>query len=326
MLIKTPKFWTKINTLSLALLPISLVYFIAHKLDSLFTKKNKISKPIICIGNLIAGGSGKTPTAIAIGKILKEMSINFAYLGHGYRSKGIKFLQLSKGDYKKPELVGEEALLLFEHASTFISKNRLFGTKKIEEKNQFKMILLDDGMQDRSIEKDLTILVIDGKIRFGNGFLIPAGPLRQTVKSGLDKANIIILINDCDQNFLKKLPQEKIVKAKIVARNIDFFKNQKLIAFCGLAYPEKFFSFLAKNNLNLAHKIEFSDHYQYCSYDLEKLLNLAKEKSAKLITTKKDWIKFPDDFQKKISYLDIDLCFENDQLIRESIKKIQNDL
>lgn len=323
MPIKTPKFWVKRNIISFALLPLSFIYFLAMLLDRSSKKSQKISKPVICIGNFIAGGSGKTPTAIAIGKILQESfeECKFAYLSSGYKGKGADFVSLREGNYEA-ENVGDEPLLLNEIAPTFISKNRLFGAKQIDKINEIKAVILDDGMQNKTLHQDLVIAVVDGKIAFGNEFLIPAGPMRQPLNMALKTVDFVVIIGETEEKVIKKLSDKKITRAKIVATNLEKFSGQKLIAFCGLAYPEKFFSFLENNRLEIIDKKSFSDHYFYQNQDLEKLCEMAKNKGAKLVTTKKDWIKFPDNFQKKIDYLDINLEFLDKEFIKNELKKV----
>lgn len=321
-MLKTPKFWTKKNPISCALLPLSFLYLIIFTIKTFFTKSYKITKPVICIGNLIAGGAGKTPTAIAIGELLHEMQISFAYLSRGYMRDGSTFLMLSKDDGGKSEQVGDEPLLLVETAPTFVSNDRLFGAKEIESMNKFSVILLDDGMQNNTLHRDFTIMVVDGKIGFGNGFPLPAGPKRELLFTGLKKVDLIVVIGEPTVELLKKISTKKIVKANLKAKNLESFRDKKLVAFCGLAYPEKFFNFLKEKNLKIVHSQDFADHCKYEISDLKKLLEIAQEKNATLITTKKDWIKFPKLFQEKISYLDVALELENKALIKDMLKKV----
>lgn len=321
-MLKTPKFWTQKNLISVALLPLSFLYFVGFFLNKFFTKTEKISKPVICIGNLIAGGSGKTPTAIALGKILNEMDVDFAYLSRGYMSDGSKFLLLRKQDNHKAKDVGDEPMLLLETAPTFVAKNRLFGAKLIDAMNKFQLLVLDDGMQNDQLHRDFTILVVDGKIAFGNGFLIPAGPMRETLQSGLKKADLVVVVGDANKDLLKKLGAKKIVKAKVLPQNLQKFSGKKLIAFCGLAFPEKFFSLLKDSNLEVLEAMSFADHHRYEISELENLKKIAEQKNASLITTKKDWVKFPKKFKEQISYLDIELKFSDENLIKNELKKL----
>ena len=321
-MLKTPKFWTQKNLISYTLLPLSLIYILGFCLVKLFTKTVKISKPVICIGNLIAGGSGKTPVAIAIGKILNEMSVDFAFLSRGYMSDGSKFLILHKGDNHRADQVGDEPMLLIETAPTFVAKNRLFGAKQIDAMNKFKMIVLDDGMQNDSLYRDLTILVVDGKVGFGNNFLIPAGPMRERLSAGLKKTDFIVVIGEAKDELLAKLAGKTVIKANIIPTNLEKFSGKKLIAFCGLAYPQKFFTLLARLDLEVIETYSFPDHYIYQSLELENLCKVAAAKDSSLVTTKKDWVKFSPSLQEKIAYLDIELEFENKEFVCEVLKKL----
>jgi tetraacyldisaccharide 4'-kinase len=318
---KTPKFWIKKSLISYALLPFSLIYFLGFCAFKFLTKTFKISKPVICIGNVIAGGSGKTPTAIALGKILNEMSADFAFLSRGYKSNSNGFVMLKNDDSNNASEVGDEPILLSEIAPTFIAKNRLFGAKNLDKIDQFKMLVIDDGMQNNSLHKDYSILVIDGKIGLGNNFMIPAGPMRETLFMALKKTDLVVLIGDAKESLLKKLAGKKVTKAKILPTNLEQFFGKKQVAFCGLAYPKKFFSLLKKSGIEVVQEIIFSDHYSYQDSDLEKLCKIAKAKNADLVTTKKDWVKFSKEFQKKIPYLSVELEFDDKEFIKSELKK-----
>ncbi len=321
-MIKTPNFWLKKNLISYALLPLSAIYFVIFSLNRILAKKGKISKPIICIGNITAGGSGKTPTAIAIGKILQEMSINFAFLSRGYMNDGSKFLMLEKGSKNDAKKVGDEPILLSQFAPTFVAQNRFFGASQIDSMNKFQAVVLDDGMQNNKLESDFLVMVVDGNVAFGNGFLIPAGPMREPLCLGLKRANIVVVIGEMNYDLEKKLSGKKIVTAKILPLNLEKFLGKKFVAFCGLAYPQKFFSYLQKNGLEIVQTKEFCDHHPYKISELEELERIAKEQGVELIATKKDWVKFPKSFQEKISYLDVELKFDDEQSIKDELQKI----
>lgn len=315
---KTPRFWSSNNIISYILIPLSWVYLIATKIDGFFTKKTKINKTVICIGNLIAGGSGKTPTAIAIGKIIENLiNKKFVYLTRGYKGKKQEFLSVNQA-LKQLTKVSDEAILLNEVAQTFIARNRAFGAKRIEQMKEAEIIILDDGLQNNNLSKDIKIIVIDGFVAFGNCKLIPAGPLRQNIKSGLAMADLVIIINEINDenlNLIKKNYQGKIIFAKTICKNLELFDNNKnYLAFCGLAYPDKFFNFLTKQNLSLIEKINFADHYYYNNEELKKLITKAEEQNCQLITTKKDWVKFPSSYQKIINYLDIEVEFADQDI------------
>lgn len=321
MSIKTPKFWLCRNFISYSLLPLSFVYQAIAVLIHVTRQSQKIAKPVICVGNLTLGGSGKTPVALAIGKLLQEMKIDFAYLSRGYLGKKNQFGYVDKVRSMSFD-VGDEPLILAEVAPTFVAKDRLRGAKEIAKNRQIKMIVLDDGMQNDSLKKDLSILVVDGKVQFGNEFLFPAGPLRESIADGLAKTDFVIVIGEVDEKLHKILAEKKVISAKIKAKNLADFTNQKLMAFCGLAYPEKFFSYLESQGLNVVIAESFMDHHFYKISELERLIAEAKKQDAKLVTTKKDWVKFPDNFKRKIGYLDIELELENKGFIKEELQKL----
>ena len=178
---------------------------------------------------------------------------------------------------------------------------------------------MDDGFQDHQIKKNLNILVIDGSYGFGNGFLIPAGPLRETVKEGRIKADLIIIINEDKKNLTSIFKNKKTIfsQSKITSK----LNNQKsYIAFCGLARPEKLFDSIGKD-LTLVQKISFADHFSYQEKDLEKLTLLAQKNQSSLITTKKDWVKFSEKYQKEIEYVDyeINLNIKDQKILIEQL-------
>ncbi len=320
MLIKTPKFWLEKNFISYLLLPLSLIYLAVTTIINFCKEPYKSTKPIICIGNITVGGSGKTPVALEVGKILRDAGINFCYLSRGYKAKEDKFGFVNVA-LENAEKTGDEPLLLAEIAPTFIAKNRFDGVKEIEKNEKIQAIIIDDGMQNNSIKADALFLVIDAKVQFGNGFLFPAGPLREKLASGLKKADFVIVIGDKNAKLRRILRDKKVIKAQIKEKNIASFLDQKLIAFCGLAYPQKFFSYLEEQGLEVVDSKPFSDHHFYSENQLQNLLDLAHKKNAKLITTKKDWVKFPQKFKEKISYLDIELELENKGFVRDEIMK-----
>jgi len=322
--LKTPQFWNKKTSISYLLLPFSLLYLLGH-LINLFRKiSNKVNKPVVCIGNLVAGGAGKTPVAIAIGEMLKELNIDFAYLSAGHGGKIKNFTLVDKKNYNSQD-VGDEPLLLSEVATTFISKNRLFGARQISLLPEKKLIIMDDGLQNPAIIKDFSIVVIDGNYGVGNGFLIPSGPLRERVGSGIKKANLVVIIGEDRSDIITKFcVGKKVIKANIKVLNGDKFYNKSLIAFCGIGRPEKFFDSLRSNQINILSAFTFSDHHQYQEKELNRMINLATKHKVNLITTKKDWVRLAPEYQQQISYLDIKIEFEDSSYLREKLIELVN--
>ncbi len=324
---KTPKFWQNKNIIAILFWPFSWLYFLGFWLKKSLSQPQKINIFNICIGNIIAGGSGKTPVALALGKLLTNHNIDFSYLTRGY-SKDYSVGCLGKNHQPQFFLqntaknIADEALLLNELGNVAISKNRFLGAKLIKQHQpNCQAIILDDGLQNFTLQYNLKLLVIDGNILFGNCFLLPAGPLRQSINSGLKLADAFVIINNNTTLQQILAPQNKpIFTANLAIKNLDLFQNKKLFAFCGLAYPQKFFSLLQKHHLTLQQTQIFADHYAYKNSDLEKIINLSESLNLSPITTKKDWVKFSPQMQQKINYLDIELTFDNPELLVKMIK------
>lgn len=324
MSIKTPKFWRKKSLISLILLPMGEIYWIMSNIAwKLKTPRQVEGVKVVCVGNLTLGGAGKTPTAIAIGKALKAKSINFAYLSSGYKGAAVDFCEVKiDSDH---EFVGDEPILLSEVAPTFVCKDRYAALKRLKDLG-YELVILDDGMQNNSVKKDFLLTVVDGKSKFGNGFLFPAGPLRQTIRSGLRMADSIVVVGEVDEYLMKKIEKckalDKLTRVATSSPDAKKYKGKKLFAFCGLGYPEKFFSFLTELGLDVVRRKSFFDHYNYKNSDLDSLLERAKKEGLELVTTKKDWIKFSEKYRKEISFLGIDFTFEQEGGIIEEIVKI----
>jgi tetraacyldisaccharide 4'-kinase len=321
---KAPQFWNKINIFSCLLLPFSWLYLLGHFLNCLRKTPAKVSKPVICIGNLVAGGSGKTPVAIAIGKMLKELKVNFVYLSRGYNAQITEFTLVNRQKHKSKN-VGDEPILLSEIAPTFISKNRLIGASIISKNPETKLIVMDDGLQNPSIIKDLAILIIDGDYGFGNDLIIPSGPLREPINVGIKKADLVIIVGKDKHQIAKNFcTNKKIIYAKTVPINCENLSKKSVIAFCGIGRPEKFYKSLEEVGVNIITKFSYADHHQYKEIEIRKMINLAKKNNVKLITTKKDWIRLEEAYQNQIEYLDIKIEFENQNYLRDKLMKLVN--
>ncbi len=325
---KTPIFWKNNNTISNILAPLSCIYYFARYIHIKISKEYKSDLNIICVGNITAGGNGKTPVALKIADILKENNISFAFLSKGYKGKIKKFTQVDKSKHKAQD-VGDEPLLLAQKATTFICKSRkqalieLSKLSKSSKKHNYQYIIMDDGLQNPTIFKNKNILVVDGGYGFGNKKLIPAGPLRETISNTMNKIDFIILIGKDKYNLKSELKKynKEIIKAEINEKNVNKNTKDKFVAFCGLGRPQKFFDSLKKAKYNTIQEITFADHHNYTANDIENLSNIAKNNNAKLITTKKDWVKFPENFKKITEVLEIDIEFSNINKFKDLILK-----
>ena len=185
--------------------------------------------------------------------------------------------------------------------------------------------ILDDGFQDFSINKNLSIVCFNEKQWIGNGLTIPSGPLRESLSS-LKRANCVVINGkknkDIENKIFSKNKEIRIFYIKYRAQNINEFKNKKIIAFAGIGNPENFFNLLKDDKIDIIEKIKFPDHYQYSEKTLKNLINKAKEDNAMLLTTEKDYFRIGEGYKKNINFLKIKVEIENRNLFIEEIKKI----
>ena len=303
-----PKFWdkTEISLLSLFLYPIALIIKLLTFLKPFLTKKNQCSIPIICIGNIYLGGTGKTPLSIEIYSILKKLNMNPAFIRKKYQS------------------FQDEVELEKQTGHIYQNKKRIEAIKEAI-KNNIDVAILDDGFQDFSINKDLSLVCFNEKQWIGNGFTIPSGPLREDLSS-LKRTNLVLINGekntDIESKIYNKNKAIKIYYTKSKPININEFKNKKVLAFAGIGNPANFFDLLKKNNINIIEEKKFPDHYNYSEKELEDLINKAKEKNSILLTTEKDYFRINKKYKKNINFLQIKVEIENKEDFVEEIKKI----
>ncbi len=302
-----PNFWdkNKVSFFSILLYPISLLIRIIAFTKRFLSTPKKFSIPVICVGNIYIGGTGKTPLSIEIFSILKDLNKNPVFIRKKYPS------------------FEDEVSLQKQVGKVYQNKKR---SKAIKEaiKNKGNVAILDDGFQDFSINKDLSIICFNEKQWIGNGLIIPAGPLRESLSS-LERAHIVI-INGSKSDFIenKVLKQNKNLKVfycNFVTKNIELFKNKNITAFAGIGNPENFFDLLENDNINVIEKIKFPDHYNYSEKDLKNLINSAQKNKSILLTTEKDYLRINKIYKEKINYLKISIKIKNKNELVNEIKK-----
>ena len=332
-MLRAPKFWfrkkNEINIPSLLLTPLSKCWDFLIKRRMRLGSWEKMPLPVICVGNIIIGGAGKTPVTQALQTLLNEMGLEPHVVSKGYRGKVRKPTYVSAtSDFSD---VGDEPILLSKTGPVWIAKNRTLGIRKAWE-NGAKVVLLDDGFQNTGAAKDLSLVVVDAKILFGNERSIPAGPLREPVSSGLSRADAIILVNHDaskkskkpDFDFPKDLP---IINAIIKPhKKLLDWAGKRVVAFSGIAHPEKFRVTLDNLNCEVVSFNNFPDHYPYKKGDIEKLKTKAKNLNANLVTTEKDFIRIPSSQHEAILTIPIQIEFENKTILKKILQeKLQKD-
>lgn len=312
---KTPSFWKHQSICSALLSPLGWIYGALTALRLHFFKPYHAPCPVICVGNITAGGTGKTPVSIALAEMLKSMGQNPAFISRGYGGK----LQGVIVDRQKhtPEEVGDEPLLLARAATVAIHPNRAVAAK-LALQNGADCLIMDDGFQNPTLYKDFSFLVFDGAYGIGNGKILPAGPLRESFQNGQKRAQAFIILGQDKQNLSEKtkLP---VVYGSITPQSPDL-KHEKVLAFAGIGHPEKFYRSLAECGLEVMETHDFPDHHFYTTEELSALIKHAKEKKWAVYTTGKDEVKIPPKLKKEIHVLPVVVQFENKRALKHLLE------
>ena len=307
MKIFKPTFWDKKDSLiGLLLLPISFLLQVFIALKKNIFKSKKVAIPVICVGNIYVGGTGKTPLSIEIIKILKKHYKKAAIVKKSYKEHQDEF-----------KLIRSKNVMLFKHSSRLTAINEAI-------KEKFDCVVLDDGFQDFSINKDVSIICFNERQLVGNGMTLPSGPLRESLSS-LGRCQIVVINGDKNIEFENKIKNIanniKIYYSKYLPTNVDNFRNQNLLAFAGIGNPINFFNILEKNNLTVAKKISFPDHYSYSLKELYQLIDLSVKNNLKIITTEKDFFRISHFQLSQIKYLNLELKILDENRFEKELVK-----
>lgn len=303
MLPETPKFWQTRDPLAHALLPFSWIYNLVHCLKTKLAKPYKSRVPVICVGGVVAGGSGKTPVVHALIKLAREeMSFENPVIltrGYGGVMQGPSLVDPQAHNYMD---VGDEALLHAVHAPTIVAKDRSAGLRLAEAMGA-DLVIMDDGLQNSSIVKTISVAVIDAQYKFGNGYTLPAGPLREPAKCALKRIDAVILTNGDTA-----IDHKTIFKTSLQVLS-EHDMTRTYTAFAGLGHPEKFKATLEQNGFKVGDFKSFPDHYPYQPEEIEQLIIHAG--SNAIITTQKDLTRIPAALWDAVHVLKIGLSFES---------------
>ncbi len=302
-----PKFWDeKIGFISIILIPFAFIFLAIIFFKKKLTKPKQFKIPIICVGNIYVGGTGKTPTSILLANEISKSGKKTAILRKYYKSHK-----------------DEHELIRKNFKNLLLNKCRVNGLKHAEKSN-FDIAILDDGLQDFRIKKDLNIVCFNEKQLIGNGLIFPSGPLRESLRS-LKKTDIVIINGNKNKNFEDKIlninEKLNIFYSSYKPVNLDEFRNKKLMAVAGIGNPDNFFQLLEENNLFVEKKLIFPDHYNFSENEIQKIINDAKRKNYQIIMTEKDYYKIKDDNKNQVKFLKVMLKIENQEKLIKIINK-----
>ncbi|MGH6802023.1 MAG: tetraacyldisaccharide 4'-kinase [Methyloceanibacter sp.] len=298
MRLEAPFWWyRRKGALASALAPVGRLYGRLVEARAARVAPYRSLLPVICIGNFTAGGGGKTPTAIAVAALLAELGARPAFLTRGYGGASKGPVPVAKG--QSAEEVGDEPLLLAEVAPTMVAADRAAGAVALEA-TEAAVIVMDDGFQNPSLAKDLSLVVVDAAAGIGNGLIMPAGPLRAPLDAQMARASALIVIGDGEKaaSLTEAFTAQgkPVLKARTVPRqDRRWLGVLPVIGFAGIARPEKFFATLRNNGARLIDTRAFPDHHRYRERDARRLLKAAKEQNAMLVTTEKDFVRLADE-------------------------------
>lgn len=263
--------------------------------------------PVICCGNATAGGAGKTTVALDIGRRLanRGIAVHFLLRGYGGSLRGPVRVDPTIHDSMA---VGDEALVLAADRPTWISGDRAAGARAAVAAGA-QAIIMDDGLQNPTLEKDLSLLIVDGPSGFGNGRVIPAGPLREPVRAAAARSRAAVMIGPDETGAETLLPRSLPVLRAVLRPGPEaaLLAGQAVFAFCGLANPQKFFSTLTEAGMVLAGRAAFADHYPFDEGDMRDLLAQAEALRAIPVTTRKDYVRLPPAFRSRVTVVTVRL-------------------
>jgi tetraacyldisaccharide 4'-kinase len=320
---RAPDFWRKDTLVSRLLTPLGEVYGWAVRRNLERAEEYRPSVPVICVGNIVAGGAGKTPVGITLARhlIAAGAKPHFLTRGYGGTEVGPRAVDLDRHDFAR---VGDEALLLAREAPTWVARWRPDGAVAATQMGA-GIIIMDDGFQNGTIAKDLSLVVVDGTYGFGNGRVLPAGPCREPPARGLERADALVVIGKdrCGLAELARSHDLPLLAARLVPGPEGAeLKGRKVVAFAGIGRPEKFFATLKQCGARLTSDHSFPDHHPYERADIEALLAEAEANEALAVTTAKDAVRLPADLRARVTVLSVTLDWEEPSLLTPLFDRI----
>ena len=311
---RTPEFWNRGGAAATLLAPLGALHGLSVAWKAQHAKPYRAQAKVICVGNLTAGGSGKTPVALAIAGLLRAKGQKVFFLTRGYGGREAGPAEVKPGD--RAEQMGDEALLLSQAAPTIVARDRARGAALAGARGA-DVIVMDDGHQNFAVAKDLSIVVVDGESGFGNGRMIPAGPLRESVRQGLKRADAVIVMGRGNPDL--EGYQGPLLNARLVPEG-DFLQGKRVFAFAGIGRPEKFVATLkAAGALVMATQF-FADHHPFQPGEIAALR--ARAGGAQLVTTEKDFVRLKERDRAGMAVLKVQARFDDPEVLDALLDRI----
>ncbi|PKU22045.1 tetraacyldisaccharide 4'-kinase [Telmatospirillum siberiense] len=312
---RAPGFWMKEGPLSLALSPLGWGWSMASGWRGRFSPAFEAPIPVVCIGNVVVGGAGKTPVAQSVAHRLP--GAHFLSRGYGGREAGPLLVDPKTHGHER---VGDEPLLLAETAPCWVARDRVAGARRAAAKGA-SCLVMDDGFQNPSLKKDVSLLVVDGHVGFGNGRCMPAGPLREPVSRALARASAVVILGEDRADVARQVDGKPILTARLEPEaEASALAGQRVVAFAGIGRPEKFFQTLESLGATVVEAYGFSDHYPYQVSEIGELISIAKTRAAALITTTKDIVRIEPHQRANIGVLRITVTWDDETALHDVLR------
>lgn len=315
-MIQEPWFWRSrapaARALALALAPGAAAYAAARRLKDAAVRPASTQIPVVCVGNATLGGVGKTPFALMLARMLRTHGWNTYFLSRGYGGalKGPLLVDPSRHDARD---VGDEALLLANAGPAVVSRDRAAGVA-LAAANGADIVVMDDGFQNLSIEKALSLLLIDASDPCGNGMTFPAGPLREEMREAIARADAVVFVGDGRAAEIPGAERLPLFRARVAPLER---RGGRVLAFCGIGAPDRFFNSLKEAGCVVVETRSFADHRFFTASEIAGLKTSADAASARLVTTAKDFARLPADQRDGIEVLEVAMTVDDpDKLLR----------
>ena len=305
---RAPDFWKNDGFAARLLAPLGALYGLSVRRRQRHARPYRSKARVLCVGNLTAGGSGKTPVAMALAWMLEARGQTVVFLTRGYGGRLSGPMRVDPAKHSAAD-VGDEALLLADVAPTVVARDRARGAELAETLGA-QVIVMDDGFQNFQLAKDVSIVVVDADSGFGNRRLIPAGPLREPVEQGLKRADAVVLMGD--GGFAIPTFHGPVFRAVLRPSAPDGLAGRAVFAIAGIGRPEKFFGTLQAMGARVVRSKAFPDHHPYTAHEIETAKREAANAGALLVTTEKDLVRIETNRRDGIVAVPVHAVFADD--------------